>query len=342
MKKLINAEELDEWTKKQLESPDRIWRMIYDAISDPVFILSNHGVILYCNRVSADFLGIPFEDIPGKHCYEMVHKTATFINGCPFVKSMSSKKRESYQLIIDEKWYMVTIDPLINDKNEVIGAIHFIKDINEIVSLSESRTNLAEIVENTTDAIGIYLPDGTIIYWNHGSEILTGYSEKEVIGRNLIELIPEKLLPHFYDIIKKVKSNIPVERFETTITTKDGEEKDVSMVVQPIYNSKKEISGFSFITNDLTPQRKAERELLYFITESALRIKRPVEILRNNLEEMKNLLASGNISENDVEKLLDVKISNANQILENLKELNAAIVESEKEIPEEYVRFLKR
>ncbi|MDD4126966.1 MAG: PAS domain S-box protein [Methanomicrobium sp.] len=342
MEKIINAEELDEWTKKQLESPDIMWPMIYDAIADPVFILSNQGVILYCNRVSADFLGIPLEEIPGKHCYEMVHKTATFINGCPFVKSMSSKKRESYQLIIDEKWYMVTIDPLINDNNEVIGAIHFIKNINEIVSLNASRNNLAGIIENTTDAIGVYLSDGTITYWNHGSEILSGYSEKEMIGKNIKELIPEEILPHFFDVIEKVTSNIPVERFETIISNKNGEDKEVSMVVQPVYDSKKEISGFSFMAHDLSHERKAERELIYFITESALRIKRPVEILRNNLEEMKNLLASGNISENDVEKLLDVKISNANQILENLKELNAAIIESEKKIPEEYARFLKR
>lgn len=48
------------------------------------------------------------------------------------------------------------------------------------------------------DALSIqgYLPDGTVVYWNHASEKIYGYTVQEALGGNLLELIiPEPFRP---------------------------------------------------------------------------------------------------------------------------------------------------
>ncbi len=34
-----------------------------------------------------------------------------------------------------------------------------------------------------------YLPDGTVVYWNHASELIYGYTAEEALGGNLLDLI---------------------------------------------------------------------------------------------------------------------------------------------------------
>lgn len=337
----ISADELNEWARKQTESPDKFWRMMYDSIAEPIFILSNQGVILYCNRATEEFLEMPSKDILGRHCYELVHKLSHFIEGCPFVKSMGSHKRESYQLFMD-KWYMIKIDPLINENGDVIGAIHFITDINRIVSLNATRTNLAGIIENTDDAIVGFSKAGNIEYWNSGAEKLLGYSEKEILGKDISTLFSEDKKSAYDNIIQKTLEGKDAQRFESDLLSKEGKEIEVSVNFQPMYDEREVIKGGSLIANNLSQVRKAERELLSFVTESALRLKKPVEIIRNNTEDIKNLLHSDKISKEDAEILLNIQITNADKILENLKELNNAVVKKQTSIPDAYAEFLKK
>ena len=56
--------------------------------------------------------------------------------------------------------------------------------------LKASESRFRAIFENV-DALAIqgYLADGTVVYWNHSSEIVYGYSAEEAIGQSLYDLI---------------------------------------------------------------------------------------------------------------------------------------------------------
>lgn len=56
------------------------------------------------------------------------------------------------------------------------------------------------IADSISDAIILIDSDGRVIYWNPGSERLFGYSEKEVIGKELHQLI---IPPRFYNDYRK-------------------------------------------------------------------------------------------------------------------------------------------
>ncbi|MDD3978015.1 MAG: PAS domain S-box protein [Methanomicrobium sp.] len=340
MRNKISSANLRFWTENQSESPDVITDMIINSISDPLFILSTQGVILLCNTACEEFLKMSVSEIKGHHCYELVHKLNDFTEGCPFVRSMKSKKREAYKANIDGKWSLVTIDPLINGEEDVVGAIHFIKDIDNIVRLDAAKTNLVGLVENTVDAVASVLLDDTIKYWNLGAEDIFGYTEEEIIGKNARILIAKEGMPHYDEIKKRIKAGEKIPRFESKMIAKSGEKIDVSISVQPMYDERGVVIGNSFIANNLTPQRKAEQELLHYVTEGTMRLEKPIEIIERNLSDIKILLSSGKLDSHDLELLLDVQISNAGQIYDNLKELKKEIADKQKDLPDEHARFL--
>ncbi len=60
-------------------------------------------------------------------------------------------------------------------------------------SLKESEERFRSIAESARDAIVSIDETGTIIFWNHGAEIMFGYTKEEVLGGPLTPVIPEKL-----------------------------------------------------------------------------------------------------------------------------------------------------
>ena len=74
----------------------------------------------------------------------------------------------------------------------------------DLLHASKEAERMAEVVRRSTDAIIALEPDGTIQGWNHGAELIFGYSADDAIGKGLLHLIfaPE----HRNDIIADVNS----------------------------------------------------------------------------------------------------------------------------------------
>ncbi|MDH7509748.1 MAG: hypothetical protein QHH04_01730 [Methanolinea sp.] len=81
--------------------------------------------------------------------------------------------------------------------------------------------------------------------------------------------------------------------------------------------------------------------LVGYISEAALRMKNPLEMLRDNLTSMRMQLDQGpDIDE--LKMMLSVQITHLEQIIENFRELNREIIEERDEIPQAFRDFLTR
>lgn len=340
-KATVTTDDLKSWAADQDEHPDPMWDMIFDAIEDPIFLLSTTGEILSVNAASERFLGLSRAEILGKHCYHLVHHTETFVEGCPFVRSQTSKKSEHYEFILNDRWSRVSIDPILDPRGEIVGAIHIITDIHDLLAATTELARIGKIIENTNDGILSTAVDGAIDGWNQGVIRLLGYPE-EILGTlNIMDLfMDDDFDPK--NIVVLVQSAKTIDRFEAALRQNNGNKIEVSVGVSPEFDERDIFSGVSYIITDLTRQRKAERELLAYITEAVLRLKKPVEIIRNNIEDFTELLASESISIEEIRILLKIQVTNTEQVLENLAEMNRAIVSRNEHIPEDYREFLSK
>jgi PAS domain S-box-containing protein len=332
-----NREQTDAYRTRTAE-----WELTFDAIVDPVYILNTSGEILRANRAAADMAGMEPGAVRGLHCYSLIHRTETFIEGCPFVKMKASLRRESYQVRIQNHWFIATVDPVLDDRKRLLGAVHILTDITELKKGMEAEARLAAIVTSSESAIVGSTPDGTITSWNTGAGTLTGYTGEEMVGSSLQRLVRQEDCEGVNGMLAAITRGDRIHPTEQVVLRKDGSAMEVSLSVSPILDQAGAITGVSWICRDISGQRKAERALIAYLAEAALRLRNPVAIIRDHLAQVITLVEEGEMTTEQALMLLMVQVSNATQVLANIDELNRMITEGAEDIPAAYRKFLLR
>jgi PAS domain S-box-containing protein len=124
-----------------------------------------------------------------------------------------------------------------------------------------SNQRLAAIVQSSTDAIVGKDLNGIIQSWNPGAERLFLYSSAEAIGQSITLIIPSERAHEEDLVLRRVRSGLRVEPFETVRRRKDGVEIDVALTVSPIRNAAGVVVGASKIARDISERRRSERML---------------------------------------------------------------------------------
>jgi len=135
-------------------------------------------------------------------------------------------------------------------------------EIEERRQIEEKALRLASIVESTEDGIMGLALDGIIIDWNRGAECIYGYTEAEILGESVIKLIPEGKYDEFQEMIGNISQGMPMTHYETIRQRKNGETINVYLTVSPIKDHAGKVIGASKIVNDVTAQKKLEKEMV--------------------------------------------------------------------------------
>ncbi|MCB1955547.1 MAG: PAS domain S-box protein [Rhodocyclaceae bacterium] len=123
------------------------------------------------------------------------------------------------------------------------------------------RSFLAAIVESTSDAIIGKDLQGQILSWNHGAELVYGYSEDEAVGRSIKLILPDELEQEEPEILKAVQSGKPLTGFETIRRHKSGKLLNVSLTISPIRDQDGELMGAATIERDITSLKQTIQDL---------------------------------------------------------------------------------
>ena len=142
---------------------------------------------------------------------------------------------------------------------EVVGHCF---DITERKLSEDTAAFLASIVQSSEDSIVGTDLDGSILSWNTSSELLWGYSAREVIGKHLkILFLPERA-HEINGSLEMIRQDEPIKRFETVRVRKDGSLLAVSVILSPVKNTHGKLLGVAAIYRDITERKQAEEQLL--------------------------------------------------------------------------------
>jgi GAF domain-containing protein len=89
-------------------------------------------------------------------------------------------------------------------------------------------------------------------------------------------------------------------------------------------------------------RQESSEALIAYITESALRLKEPVILVRDNITQVKKDIIEDVLSKESITTRIDIQVKNMDQIIKNLRDLSIAIVEKRSEIPDAYRNFVTR
>jgi PAS domain S-box-containing protein len=133
--------------EEALEVSARQWEVTFNAISDAVWLADQDGRILQCNSAMTNFLERSLGEIIGRPCWELVHGTSEPIEECPFERMRETRGRENLVFSIDGRWLDDTVDALLDEDDNLVGAVHVLTDITDRKRAEEERQHHLERIE---------------------------------------------------------------------------------------------------------------------------------------------------------------------------------------------------
>ena len=109
------------------------WQNTFDSIVDLVFIQDKDFKIVKANAATYAALKLKPEDLLGKRCFEVLHKSDRPWIDCPLAKTFHDKKPHMGEVFDPNIGIplLISASPLFDEKGEMIGAVHIARDITK-------------------------------------------------------------------------------------------------------------------------------------------------------------------------------------------------------------------
>ena len=204
----LERKEAEEKVKRAAQE----WRTTFDSISDMISIHDKEHKIVRVNMALARFFKTEPKELIGKHCYELFHNIKKPHSDCPHVQTL--KTREPAVLEFFEPsigmHVGVSTSPVFDEKGEVTGSVHLIKNITERKLAEEKLIKANEKLEEYNK-----LKDEFVSTASH--ELRTPLSIIMGAIKLVLDEIPGKIVPEQREILSEAMEN--VQRLNNTVSS---------------------------------------------------------------------------------------------------------------------------
>src|SRR5713226_4455493 len=274
----------EEETKRQKE----LLQLILGSIADGVVVADANGKFLLFNAAAEHIVGIgatdaapdQWSDRYGSYLPDAV--TLYPSNELPLVRAMRGERFDAVEVFIrnanvpDGRLLSIRGGALRGEDGALQGGVVVFHDITERKraeeALQTSEEKFRSVVQTANDAIVTADGHGSITDFNRGAEAIFGYSAREVIGKPLTVLMPDRFKePHqrgFGRYLETGEAHVIGKTVELAAKRKDGTEFPIELSL----SSWKTRAGrfFTGVLSDIT-ERKRTEELMLHAKEEAER-----------------------------------------------------------------------
>ncbi|MFH1861940.1 MAG: PAS domain S-box protein [bacterium] len=259
--------------EKALTENQELLNATLESTADGILVIDKNGKVMHSNSRFAQMWRIP-EDM-------MVSQDDNQLLRCVLEQLTDPEEflqhvRELYQTELEELNTLNFKDGRIFERytcplmqnGEITGRVWSFRDVTEPRStqqgLLESEEKFRTIASSALDAIVMMDNDGKTIFWNKAAEQIFGYSEAEVLGKNLHQLVaPEDLLAvhlkAFADFQKSGRGAAIGKLIELSALRKDGTTFPVEITVSAV-KIRNQWNAIA-IVRDITARKLAEDSL---------------------------------------------------------------------------------
>ncbi|MBN1424077.1 PAS domain S-box protein [Candidatus Fermentibacteria bacterium] len=251
--------------ERALRESAQKWNTTFDAIGDCMALMDTEQNILQCNRAFAEYLERPLSEIIGRKCYSLVHTDGRPAEGCPFDRTLHSKRRETMEMQVNGRSFEVLVDPILSEDGEITGIVHILAETTErtqvMDALRRSEERYRTLVEGMAEGLIAGDNDDRIQYVNARFCQMIGRDPEELIGKVGYEVFAPEDERESIRAKTRLRQRGVSDTYETRMTTEDGREIWVSICGSPVYGPDGAVVGSIGLVTDVTQRRLAEEEL---------------------------------------------------------------------------------
>jgi PAS domain S-box-containing protein len=129
------------------------------------------------------------------------------------------------------------------------------RDISDLKLAQEKAETQSSFVEASFNAMYLRRPEGEILIWNAGSERLYGWSQKEIVGKNIGLVISDNSSVLITEAVNRLRKGEAVSSFEAQMRTKKGEIREVLLTLSGLYDQAGNLVSIGSTDIDITENK---------------------------------------------------------------------------------------
>ncbi len=258
---------------------------IINFLPDATFAIDLQGNVIAWNRAIEKMTGVETAKILGKGNYEyslpfygkrrpiiidlVLNPDEITIGKYPFIRKEGDKLISEIFIphFLDgrDAYLWFTASPLYDSQGTISGAIESIRDITNLkqveVDLRESEIRYRHIVEDQTEFICRFLPDGTHIFVNEAYCRYFGINREKIIGSRFRPRIHPEDRENVARLIASLTTEQPLITIDQRIIMADGSTRWQRWVDRAIFHADGSLKEYQSVGRDITDWKQSEEAL---------------------------------------------------------------------------------
>lgn len=255
----------------------RLLENILQRIASPMFVINRNHTIIYWNNALAQLTGLSsFQMVGTKNQWKAFYSANRKVMADLVVDNDLERLDELYTKISSslftlnayqaEGWFdslnnkrrylFFEAVPLLDENNEIFGAVETLEDITERKLIEESvldhNTFLQTIMEAIPNLIYYKGEDQRYLGCNKAFLDFLGHSRVEVVGKKLEDFMPEKYARETVSYDYKVIDSKKAVSYETTMINSQHEERRLIANKAPFFKHDGSLAGIVGSFSDIT------------------------------------------------------------------------------------------
>jgi PAS domain S-box-containing protein len=231
------------------------------------FIIGKDGKILAANKSAENNLK---SDLSTLIFFDLVDASELSLFKSAISKCKENQKSVEHKTKININGQLsiisATISPYSSNENGLTEEDSFLVIADDITSKKEYEEELRRffyVAENTVNPLQITDTEGRMIYVNPAFLQVSGYTKEELIGKNPSIFGSKKQLKKFWSEMWTTIKNGKVWIGDVENQKKNGEPFHTQLLISPILDSGKNVTGYFGVHRDLSEKKTLEKQLIH-------------------------------------------------------------------------------
>jgi PAS domain S-box-containing protein len=249
----------------RLRESEKRYRQLLEALQEGLWMIDADAYTTFVNAYMAEMLGYSVEEIVGRHLFSFMDEQSIEICKRNLERRQQGiREQHDFEFLRKDgsRFYAsMATSPIYDEQGNYAGSLAGVQDITDRVRATEklraSEERYRDLVENVSEVIYAFNPEGVIAYVSPAIEPLLGYNPERVTGQPFSQFVLPEDLERAAANFQQLASGQRLGPNEYRVVAASGEVRWIRMSSQPIFDGDQVIEIRGVLT-DISERVRAD------------------------------------------------------------------------------------